>query len=189
MRTVNDVLTKAKGEGSVDKTLTGKGAFSKAGFGDLVNALVNDTTYSIKTYDKEGSERGTVNLSEMIRADLKKTLENAKYPQKSEASVLDTVEISTKNIAEAIPYIVNEQIKCGKKFDLPAGKNTAVSSIYLADVKGREKEVTMRDPRTQEVKGTCNIKTKDSVAVKVKSPVPNHLTTKVRKDTNGKVIG
>jgi hypothetical protein len=188
MKTVNEVMAKAKGEGNENKILTGKGAFSQAGFGDLVNALVNDTTYTVNTYDKEGNVADKINLSEMIRADLKKTLENAKYPQKSESSVLDTVEISTKNIAKAIPYIVSEQIRCGKKFDIPAGPKTANSSVYLADVEGRTKEVDLRDPRSQEIKGTVTIKTKDSVAVKVKSPVPEFLTQKTRKDTNGKVI-
>ena len=52
---VNEVLGKAKGEDKVNEMLTGKGAFSKSAFGDLVNALANDTTFKIKTYDKNGN--------------------------------------------------------------------------------------------------------------------------------------
>ena len=52
------------------------------------------------------NETGTVNVSELIRNDLKKTIDNAKYPQKSEAGVLDSTEIVTKGLSEAIPYIV-----------------------------------------------------------------------------------
>lgn len=187
MKTVNETLGKIKGEGKLDDVMTGKGAFSKAGFSDTVNALVNDTTFKVKTFGKDGQVNGEVSISDLIRDDLKKTLANAKYPQKSEAAVLDTTEICTKGLAEAIPYIVMEQMKCGKKFDLPVQANVG-GSIYLANVPGKVKEVQIRDPKTQQNLGTATITTKDSVQIRAKSPVPAHLQTKVRKDANGKVI-
>ena len=119
MKTVNEVFTKSKGEGKVNDTLTGKGSFSKQGFGDVVNAMINDTTFKVKTYGKDGKVSNEFNISELIRNDIKKTMEKAKYPQKSEAAVFDTCEIITNGLAEAIPYIVEEHIKQGKKFDLP----------------------------------------------------------------------
>ena len=187
MKTVNETLGKIKGEGKMDDVMTGKGAFSKVGFGDVVNALVNDTTFKVKTFGKDGNVNGEVNISELIRDDLKKTIANAKYPQKSEAAVLDSIEISTKGLAEAIPYMIMEQMKCGKKFDLPAQSNVG-GSIYLANVPGKVKTVKVRDPKTQQDLGTAVITTKDSVQIRAKSPVPAHLQTKVRKDANGKVI-
>lgn len=187
MKTVNETLGKIKGEGKLDEVMTGKGAFSKAGFSDTVNALVNDTTFKVKTFSKDGNVSGEVSISDMIRDDLKKTLANAKYPQKSEAAVLDTVDICTKGLAEAIPYIVMEQMKCGKKFDLPTQANVG-GSIYLADVPGKVKTVQIRDPKTQQNLGSAVITTKDSVQIRAKSPVPAHLQTKIRKDPNGKVI-
>lgn len=187
MKVVNEVLEKMKGKDKVNDILTGKGAFSKTGFSDVVSAMVNDTTFNVTTFGKDGKPNGTVNISDMIRSDLKKTLEKAKYPQKSEAGVLDTCEIVTTGLAEAIPYIVEEQLKCGKKFDLPQ-QPTFGGSVYLGDVKGKTKEVQVRDPKTQQNLGTCTITTKDSVQVKTKSPVPTFLQTKVRKDVNGKVI-
>ena len=188
MKTVNETLGKIKGEGKLDDVMTGKGAFSKAGFADTVNALANDTTFKIKTFGKDGKQNGEVSISDLIRNDLKKTLANAKYPQKSEAAVLDTVDICTAGLAEAIPHIVMEQMKCGKKFDLPAQGNVA-GSVYLANVPGKVKEVQIRDPKTQQNMGSATITYKDSVAIRTKSPVPAHLQTKVRKDPNGKVIG
>jgi len=188
MKTVNETLGKIKGEGKIDEVMTGKGAFSKVGFSDTVNALVNDTTFKVKTYGKDGKVNGEVNLSELIRSDLKKTVASAKYPQKSEAAVLDTVDICTKGLAEAIPYIVMEQMKAGKKFDLPAQANVS-GSIYLANVPGKVKEIQIRDPKTQQNLGSATITTKDSVQIRAKSPVPAHLQSKVRKDPNGKVIG
>lgn len=187
MKLVNDVLTKVKGEGKVDEMLTGKGVFSKSGFSDLTNALVNDSTYKIKTYDKDGNAAGELSVSELIRSDLKKTLEKAKYPQKSEAAVLDNCEIVTNGLAEAIPQIIMQQLATGRKFDLPIGERVQ-GSIYLKDVPAAVKEVSVRDPKTQQNLGTCVITTKDSVAVAAKSPVPAHLQSKVRKDTSGKVI-
>lgn len=187
MKVVNEVLEKMKGKDKVNDILTGKGAFSKIGFSDVVSAMANDTTFNVTTFGKDGKPNGTVNISDMIRSDLKKTLEKAKYPQKSEAGVLDTCEIVTTGLAEAIPYIVEEQLKCGKKFDLPQ-QPTFGGSVYLGDVKGKTKEVQVRDPKTQQNLGTCTITTKDSVQVKTKSPVPTFLQTKVRKDVNGKVI-
>ena len=186
MKMVDDVLGKVKGEKNVTETLTGKGSFSKQGFCDLTSALVNDTTFKVKSIDKAGNVVET-SVSELIRNDLKKTLANAKYPQKSEAGVLDTVEINTDGLAQAIPFIVQEQIRCGKKFDFPAQKDMG-GSIYLAANPGKTKEVQVRDMKTGENVGTTTITTKDSVQIRAKSPVPKHLQTKVRKDVKGNVI-
>lgn len=188
MKTVNETLGKIKGEGNLNEVMTGKGAFSKSGFSDVVNALVNDTTFKIPTFGKDGKKNGEVSISELIRNDIKTTLSNAKYPQKSEAAVLDASDICTKGLAEAIPYIVMEQMKCGKKFDLPAQTN-CVGSIYLNEVPGKVKTVNTRDIKTGANTGTATITYKDSIQVRAKSPVPAHLQTKVRKDVNGKVIG
>lgn len=186
MKMVDEVLGKIKGVENVDTTLTGKGSFSKQGFSELTSALLNDTSFKVKSIDKNGQTVET-NLSELIRNDIKKTIANAKYPQKSEAGVLDTCEIATAGIAEAIPHIVSEQIRCGKKFDLPATKEM-VGSIYLAPNPGKTKEVQVRDIKTKENLGTTTITTQDSVQVRAKSPVPKHLQTKVRKDTAGNVV-
>lgn len=187
MKTVNEVLGKVKGDDKVTAIVTGKGAFSQQGFADTVSALANDTSFKIPTYGKDGQKTGEVSVSEMIRSDLKKTLEKAKYPQKSEAGVLDTTEVCTSGLAKAIPFIVMEQLKSGKKFDLPT-QPTVQGSVYLAPVAGKTKTVKVRDPKTQEDLGTAVITSKDSVQIRAKSPVPDHLQTKVRKDANGKVI-
>lgn len=189
MKTVTEVLGKAKGgEDKINDILTGKGPFSKAGFSDTVNALINDSTFKIKQYDKDGKPAGEVSVSELIRNDLKKTVAKAGYPQKSEAGVLDTAEISTSGIAEAIPYIVMEQMKQGKKFDLPSQPNV-VGSIYLADVPGKTKTSEIRDINTKEKLGTVTTTTKDSIQIRAKSPVPAAcVVSKVRKDLNGNVV-
>jgi len=188
MKTMKEVLGKMKGTGKETETLTGKGSFSKSTFEDMVSAAANDTSFKIPVYDKvTGKAEGEINISELIRSDFKKTLEKAKYPQRSEASVLDTCEISTKGLAEAIPYIVSEQIRAGKKFDLPQGEKFS-GSIYLADVKGKVRDIKIRDPKTQENLGTSTVTTKDSIQVKAKSPVPKFLTEKVRKDKNGNIV-
>lgn len=186
---VNEVLEKAKGgKDKVNEILTGKGAFSKQGFGDVVNALVNDTTFKIKTYDKDGKATGDVSISELIRSDLKKTIANAGYPQKSEIGVLDTSEICTKGLSEAIPQFVMQQIACGKKFDLPIQPNVN-GNIYLAEVKGKTSTSNVRDPKTQQSLGTVTTTTKDYIQVRAKSPVPKScVASKVRKDVNGKVV-
>lgn len=187
MKTINETLGKVKGEGKLDEVMTGKGAFSKTGFADTVSALANDTTFKVKTFGKDGKVNGEVSISELIRSDLKKTLDKAKYPQKSEAAVLDSAEIVTTGLAEAIPFIVMEQMKCGKKFDLPMQANVT-GSIYLAAVPGKTKVSQVRDPKTQQNLGTSTTTTKDFVQIRAKSPAPAHLQTKVRKDPNGKVI-
>lgn len=178
-KTVDEVLAKAKGTDKVSEVLTGKGAFSKAGFEDLVSAAINDTGKKLDIYE-DGKSVGTLNISELIRDDLKKTLEKAKYPQKSEADVLDTTEISAKGLAKAIPYIVQLQIEQGKKFDIPQGKDYG-GSIYLKDVAASDRTVPVRDPQTQKNLGTCEIINKESKAVVAKSPVPAHLQKKIRK--------
>jgi len=186
MKTVNEVLTKIKGAGNVGKTLTGKGSFSRDGFKSLTTALVNDTKHKVVTQGKDGKPV-SINLSELIRADLKRTAKNAGYPQPSEAAVYDTCEIVATGLAEAIPHIVSAQIQCGKKFTIPS-TDKFIGDIYLAPVKGKTKVVPVRDFKTKEDMGTTTITTKDSIQVRSKSPVPAHLQTKVRKDRTGKVI-
>lgn len=188
MKTVSEVLSKAKGTDKINDICTGKGPFSAAGFGDLVSSLANDTTFKVKTFDKDGKPNGEVNVSELIRSDVKKTLEKAKYPQKSEAGVIDSAEIVTKGLAEAIPYIVMAQISCGKKFDLPT-QPSVQGSIYLADVKGGTKVSQVRDIKTNENLGTSTTVTKDYIQVRAKSPAPaGCIVSKTRKDPSGKVL-
>lgn len=186
-KTVNEVMTKVKGTDKVNDVLTGKASFSKSGFDDLVNAFANDSSYKVKTYAKDGSVASEVSISELIRDDLKKTVAKAGYPGKTEASILDTCEITTKGLAEAIPQIVMQQIATGKKFDLPMQEKVQ-GSIYLQNVPGKVKETTIRDPKTQEILGTVTTTSKDSITIRTKSPVPAHLQTKVRKDTKGNIV-
>jgi hypothetical protein len=61
--------------------------------------------------------------------------------------------------------------------------------VFLSTVPGKQKIVKIRDPKTQENLGTAEITTQDSIQIRTKSPVPEHLQTKVRKDANGKIIG
>lgn len=188
MKTVKEVYENAKGKGKVSDILTGKGSFSKAGFADTVSALANDNTFKIKTYDKNGTAVGEVSISELIRSDIKKTMDKAKYPQKSEVAVMDSAEIVTAGLAQAIPFIVMEQMKQGKKFDLPNNPEV-VGSIYLANVPGKTKTSKVRDIKTKQEIGTTTVKTKDSIQVRAKSPVPAAcVISKVRKDMNGNVV-
>ena len=187
MKMVNETLGAIKGTDKVSDILTGKGVFSQSGFSDIVSALANDTTFKIPTYDKNGEKTGEQSISEMIRADLKSTLEKAKYPQKSESSILDTCDIVTKNLAKAIPEIVFQSMATGKKFDLPY-KPGFQGGIYLKDVPAGSKTSQVRDPKTQQNLGTSTSTYKDSIAVAAKSKIPAYLVTKVRKDVNGNVI-
>lgn len=187
MKMVNDTMAALKGDGNINETITGKGAFSKSLFQDHVSAMINDTTFKVPTYDKDGNKSGEMSVSELIRADLAKTVDNAKYPQKSEATVLNQVEIASKGLAEAIPVIVNEWIKSGRKFDLPVQPLYA-GSVYLSDVPAGKKTGDIRDMKTQEITGSYEITSKDSIKVSTKSPIPEHLQVKVKKDKNGKII-
>ena len=184
---MNETLGNLKGEDKVHETLVGKGSFSKNGFSDLVSAISNDTTFNIKTYDKDGKENGTINVSELIRSDFKKTLDKAKYPQKSEADKLDSTEIVTSGLAQAIPVIVEEWMKCGKKFDLPTQPEFQ-GSIYLTEQAGKSRTVNVRNPETQEFLGTTEITTQDHIEVRAKSGTPDYLQTKIRKDPSGKLV-
>jgi len=186
-KSVEEIMKDLKGSDKVEDTITGKGAFSKSGFGDMVSAIVNDTSFKVPTYDKDGNKNGEMSVSELLRADLAKTVDNAKYPQKSESSVLGQVEICTKGLTEAIPVIVNEWIKTGRKFDLPVQPKYN-GSVYLTDVPANTKTGDIRDMKTNEKVGTYEATYKDSIKVTTKSPVPSHLTTKVTKDLKGNII-
>ena len=186
MKMVKDVLAKSKGD-KINEIIPGKGAFSATGFTDLVTAMVNDTTFKIPTYSKDGKKEGEGSVSELIREDLKKTLEKAKYPQKSEQAVIDNCEIVANGLAKAIPYLVMQQMASGKKFDLPPMPKVQ-GSVFLQNVSGRVKESQVRDPKTQQNLGSVTITSKDHIEVKTKSGCPDYLATKVKKDPSGKVV-
>ena len=187
MKKVMDVLTQIKGDGNATKTLTGKGAFSSPAFSSFVNALANDKEFKFKSFDKATGKEKEMNISEMLVADAKKTIENAKYPQKSEVGVMNTTELSTNGLALVIPAVVTEWLRTGKKFPLVDQKDFG-GTVNLMPIKGKTKTIDVRDMKTQVKVGTVDVTTKDSVQVRVKSPVPAHLQVKVRKDNNGKVI-
>lgn len=187
MKMVKDVLAKLKGEDKVNEVVTGKGSFSQSGFNDFVTAAVNDTTFKIPTYGKDGKKDGEISISDLIREDLKKTLEKAKYPQKSEQGVIDSCEIVANGLSKAIPQIAMSWIASGRKLDLPAMPKVQ-GSIYLQNVPGRVKESQIRDPKTQQNLGSVTTTTKDHIEIRTKSSCPDYLATKVRKDPSGKVI-
>ena len=186
MKTVSEVLKKYKGEDKAEEVICGKGAFSKAAFTDITNALINDTGFMVKVLDKQGNET-KVNLSEMFRSELKKNVVAAGCPQKPEIDVIDKTPLHTSNIAEIIPHVVDIYLTCGKKFDFPIHKDR-VGSVYLAEVKGRVKDTAVRDMKTGEHLGTTTTTTEDHIQYRIKSQVPKDLVKKVRKDLKGNIV-
>lgn len=186
MKSVKEVVVKYKGELDPNATLAGKGAYSKAGFSELVNALMNDTSFEIPVMDKSGKSTN-INLSEMYREELKKNIASAGCPQKPELNVVDSSHIHTNALAEIIPHAVDMYISCGKKFDFPLHSDR-ISSIYLTDVPGKVKNTAIRDMKTGEVLGSTTTTTQDHVQMRVKSQVPKDRINKVRKDMSGNVV-
>lgn len=186
MKTMEDVLKKLKGEDKAEATVCGKGAFSKSAFADITNALINDTTFKVQVLDKHGNT-SDVNFSELYRAELKKNIANAGYPQKSEISVVDSSNIATNAIAELIPHVIDIYTATGRKFEFPLHKDR-ISSIYLVDVKGKTKDTVVRDMKTGANIGSTTTVTQDHVQMRVKSQVPKHLVKKTRKDLNGNIV-
>lgn len=186
-KSMKEVLGQIKGTGKENEVLTEKKGFSASAFDSYVNAIVNDRSYEFVTVDKKGNET-KMNISDMIRGDLKKTIKDAGCPQPSELGVCDTCDITTKGLANAIRPIVTGFLATGKKFPLTP-QATFGADIFLAPLPGTTKTIDTIDNMTDRNKtGTCTTITEDSVRVKVKSPVPKHLVKKVRKDLNGKVI-
>lgn len=178
---VNEIFAKIKGAENIDKTLTNRKRFNANEFKAVVSALANDPTYKVDNFKSETE----FNIGEALRSDLKKTIERAKFPQKNETSVLDTVDICTDGLAKAIPYIVLEHLKTGRMFDLPEQEKLK-ASIYLKEVPGKTREISMRNVQTGETIGTVTVINKDSYQLKAKSPIPKHLQRRIYKDTNGK---
>lgn len=185
-KNVTEVLAKLKGAESAQEIVTGKGSFSASGFGEFVSAIANDSDYQAVSVDKTGEVKET-NIHDLLIGDIKRTIAAAKYPQASEIGTVDTAEISTKGLDKAIPMIITEWLKTGKKFPL-APQKTFTGEVYLQAVPGKVKENVVRDFKTGQTVGTSVTTTKDYVQVRVKSPAPKALQTKVRKDLNGNVI-
>lgn len=181
MKLVNEVLAKIKGAENVNKILASKKRANSIDTKHLVSALANDKTYKIDNFKTEEE----VNISELLRSDLKKTIQKAQFPQKDEISVIDNVEICTDGLTKAIPYFVLEQLKTGRMFELPK-QNQLDATLYLKSIPGGSKEVNIRNVQTGKSIGTVNVITKDSFQLRAKSPVPAHLKRRVYKDPNGK---
>lgn len=181
MKTLTEVLEAAKGTGNANTMQAGKAPYSASFFSELVHAAANDTQFKIPQYNPNTGEKvGDINISEMLRADMKKTIEAAKYPQKSEAGVLDSVEISTKGLEKSITQILMLAMGVGKKVNLPAQPDIN-ASIYLADVPAKSKKVNIRDPKTQEPLGVCQIDTAAYKQVRAQSRAPKYLQKKTKR--------
>lgn len=178
---VNEIFEKIKGTGNADKTLTDKKRFNAVEFKSVVSALANDSTYKVDNFKTEEE----FNIGDAIRSDLKKTIERAKFPQKNEASVLDTVDICTDGLAKAIPYIVLEHLKTGRSFDLPEQEKLN-ASIYLQTVPAKTRDIPFRNVQTGAPLGTVTVANKECYQLKAQSPIPKHLQRKTYKDLNGK---
>lgn len=185
-KTMKEVLGKIKGAGNESKTITGKGSYSAATYKEFVHAAVNDRDFKVQSMGKDGKKAET-SLSELFISDAKKTIANAKYPQKTEIGVLDTSEIATDGLAQASSALLTEWLKTGRKFPITPQADF-VGDIYLASVPGKTKVVNVRDIKSGANIGTTTITSQDSVQVRSKSPVPSHLVKKVRKDVNGAVV-
>lgn len=180
MKTVEEVLAEIKGSNNTSEIKAGKAPFSQSAFGDLVHALVNDTTYKIPQFNpKTGEKVGEINISELLREDLKKTVENAKYPQKPEADVLNSVEIATKGLTQTFGEILMQQLSTGKGFNIPP-QPEMVARLTIADVPASKRTIPVRDPQTQKDLGTAEITTQAYKQLRAHSPAPEHKKTTKR---------
>lgn len=183
MKTVNEIFAKIKGAENVDKVLAEKKRANSVDTKLLVNALVNDKTYKIDNFKTEEE----VNISELIRNDIKKTLEKAKFPQKNEASVIDDAEICTEGLTKAIPYLVLEHLKTGRTFELPPQEKMK-ASIYLRAMPARTRQIKIRNVQNGKQIGDVTLVSKDWFQLRAKSPIPKHLQRKVFKGMDGKPL-
>lgn len=182
---VKEVLANLKND-NVDSILTSKSAFNKNAFNSFVKSLANDNDHVVTIFDKNNEKQ--VSVAELLRNDVKKSAENAKYPQKSEAAVYDTSEIATDGLAEAASIIATEWLKTGRKLPLSPQKEFN-ATLFLKQIPGAVKESQIRDFKTNQVKpGKVVTTTKDSFRVAVKSPIPSHLKSKVTLDENGNEV-
>lgn len=178
---VNEIFEKIKGAENADKTLATKKRFNANEFKAVVSALANDPTHKEENFKSEEE----FSIADALRSDLKKTIERAKFPQKNEASVLDTVDICTDGLAKSIPYILLEHLKTGRMFDLP-DQEKLKASIYLQEVPAKSREIPFRNVQNGAPLGTVTVVNKDCFQLRSKSPVPKHLQRKIYKDLNGK---
>ena len=188
MVTFTEILEKLKGKGNEEKIIAGKASFSASGFGQFVNAAVNDKNYKFKQFDKAtGADTKEVSIHDLYAADYKKNLEKHKYPQKSEVGIVDTAELVTDNLPTIIQVLTGAYIETGRKFNVP-DKKEYNGSIFLAAVPAKTKVSKVRDMKTGADLGTSTTTSKDCFQIRAKSPIPKHLQTKVRKDLNGNVV-
>jgi len=185
-KTMNEVLGKLKGAGNEKKIIPGKGAPSTKVSADLLKAMVNNG-YTLVTVDKKGVKE-EVNLREAYAADVKKTIANAGYPQKSEINVVDTAELETSSLGVIANAFIRETVMAGKKF-VVKGNNDFSAELSIRQVPGRVKESVIRDPKNPDVQiGTVTTTTKDWFQLRSKSNPPASCVSKVRKDMSGKVV-
>ena len=187
MKTVEEIYAVTKGPDKIDDIIAGKGAFSQKGFTETVKALANDKDFCVKVYNKDNEEVGKISIHDKILGDLKKTLEKAGYPQKSEEEILNNCDIFVDGIAEVIPYIVEQYIQQGKKFTLPPTSMYA-ASIYLVPVKAKQTARDISDPQTHEIIGRVEFTYDDHVKVGAKTDIANNLYEKIRFDPNGNIL-
>lgn len=184
----NETAINIKGDGNADKLVAGKAVASKDKSGAMVNALLGDATKSFPIIGKDGTVTGEINPSQIFRDCIKKTVQSAGCPGKTELSVLDTCDVCTKGLEDVIPLVVREAwVGIGTKMKLPPTDNFT-GELYLQNVPGATKVYDTKDMKTGAPTGTAEITYPDHIQLRAKSGPPEHQKTKVRKDPSGKVI-
>lgn len=184
---LKEVTANLTGGGKENETGTGKKPFSKPLYQKYTHAFINDPANAVTRPGPDGKPI-KINVREAVVADVRKTVENAGYPQKSEIGVLENTEIATKNISGFVPDMIVGWLRENRKFIIPPFDGCSGAQLYVQPVKGKTRVVATRNMETGEPTGTSTITTTDHLVIRCKSAPPADCVTKVRKDVNGKVI-
>lgn len=179
MSKVNETLDEIRPKHKNSKGEDIPNRFSKKNFTNLMKAMANDPSFSIKVpVIKEGKKDHIENImvTEGFRKWCKKLLEKAGFDKKESAMVLDSsFEIDTMDgLYEFFATALYEYMKAGNRFDLIPREDFKGSLSVVK--KPKDKKVRdSRDPKTGKSLGTFEYTNESYHSVVASSPCPSYL--------------
>lgn len=154
--------------------------YSVSGSKELLQRVLNDPKYTIRRWNPAHKDYDIICPYEVFRTVLKKTLAELKYPNKSEAEAIASLNIKVcDELAELLPELVAAHLDNNMKFRLPMTPDFN-GVIFRKFVPAGSKVSQVRNIQKNCIDGEVRSEWDDHFIVKCSSSKPKDKVRKTR---------
>lgn len=155
-------------------------SYSASGSKELLQKVLNDPKYVILRWNPAKKVYDEVYPYQVYRNLIKKTIQDAKFPNRNEIDVVDEMVVKVHDeLVELLPELVSVHLENDMKFRLPQTKDFN-GVLYKKFVPAGEKISDVRNIKENRVDGQVKSVWTDHSIIKCSSKRPKDSTTKTR---------